>query len=242
MAVLAPEKTDLAHPDSKTIQKLFNAISPKYDFLNSFLSLGLHHAWRRHAVRRSLTGLERSILDLGVGTGRSLRAFTSSHPFERAVGCDFSTTMLEQAGAFLKKEIHLVACDFHSLPFASHSFDFATGSFILRSVQNRAHFFEEIARILEPGGKVAFLELTRPRNRLVWECVYKPYLRFYVPSVGKLFSRHEHAYEFLSQSVQSFVEPDLLSRELAAAGFHQVSIETFSLGIAALIQAKIKTP
>ena len=226
---------NLAHPDRKTIRCLFNQISSKYDFLNSFLSLGLESYWRHKAVRFALTGLERNILDLGAGTGKSLAVFLKEHSFEQAIGCDFSERMLEQARKRLGASVGLVVCDFHDLSFPEGTFDLVTGSFILRSVQDMGRFLSEVKRVLKPGGKAVFLELTRPKNPLIFKFFYQPYLQFYVPCMGKLVSRHDHAYEFLSQSVQKFVEPIVLRKNFESAGFSNLVLKSLSLGIVTLI-------
>ena len=231
-------RPSLAHPDPKTIRSLFNAISAKYDFLNSFLSLGLDRYWRRTAVECSLDGVEHSILDLGVGTGKSLGTFLKGHQFERVVGCDFSESMLRKAKERLGQSVILVACDFHELPFPARSFDLVTGSFILRSVQNMEQFLSEVKRVLAPDGKAVFLELTRPKNRAIWRFLYQPYLKFYVPCVGQLFSQHDHAYQFLSESIQSFAKSEELEEAFRVAGFSNVSARSLSLGAATLVQGK----
>jgi len=238
MAPPQVEGKDLAHPDRKTIQSLFDAISTKYDFLNSFLSFGLHHYWRQQMVKCTLTGLERMILDLGVGTGKALAAFKQAHRFERAVGCDFSENMLQKAKARFDQTVDLVACDFHELPFQNGAFDLVTGSFILRSVQDMPRFISEVKRVLLPGGRAVFLELTRPENRFVWQFFYRPYLKVCVPSIGQLFSKHDHAYQFLSQSIQAFIEPEELEKEFKATGFSEVLIRPLSFGTVTIIQGR----
>ena len=243
------EGKELAHPDRKTIQSLFNAISSKYDFLNSFLSFGLHHYWRRKLVLSAFApplplpkmggGIEGGrILDLGVGTGKSLATFLQTHQFERAVGCDFSDKMLRKAKVRLGPSAELVACDFHELPFPDGTFDLVTGSFILRIVQNMSRFISEVGRVLSPNGRAVFLELTRPKNRFAWKFFYQPYLKFCIPSVGYLFTRHDHAYQFLSQSIEAFIEPEDLKKEFLSAGFREVSIKPLSFGSVAILQGK----
>ena len=230
------EDRDLAHPDRKTIQSLFNTISPKYDFLNSFLSLGLHHYWRMRLVRESLSGLEQSILDIGVGTGKSMKSFLKKHRFRRAVGCDFSEPMLQRAKERLGSSASYVNCDFHEIPFHDQTFDLATGSFILRSVQDMGLFLSEIKRVLKSGGKIAFLELTRPRQSTVWNLIYKPYLKLWVPLVGRLFTRHDHAYEFLSRSIQTFASPEDIKAQMLKMGFRDVTFIPVSFGISTIIR------
>lgn len=232
-------KLDLAQPERKKIQSFFNGISKKYDFLNSFLSLGLDHKWRNRLVEAALTGSERSILDLGVGTGRSLGAFLSAHYFERAVGCDFSESMLQASRIRLNSRADLIQCDFHKLPFASGAFDLATGSFVLRSAADSlGSFFLELRRILKQKGRIAFLELTRPANRLFRRLLYEPYLNYYLPAVGRMVSRQPGAYQFLSKSIQSFLEPSDLKKELEKAGFSHITIRRLNFGIATIIHGE----
>jgi demethylmenaquinone methyltransferase/2-methoxy-6-polyprenyl-1,4-benzoquinol methylase len=189
-------------------------------------------------VQLSVNGLERTILDLGVGTGKSLEAFMNRHHFERAVGCDFSRNMLKKAEERLKGKAELIACDFHNLPFPPNSFDIVTGSFMLRSVQNMDRFFSEVKRVLKPQGKVIFLELTRPRNPIIWSFFYKPYLQFYIPWIGKFFSRHDEAYRFLSESVRYFMTVEELKEKFLLAQFKSVSIALLTFGAAAVVEGK----
>ena len=229
-------KTDLAHPDRQTIQSFFNAIPARYAFLTSFFSLGLDLYWRKRTVKVALSGQERSILDLGVGTGKSLNQFMNAHSFDLPVGCDFSNKMLEQARKRLRNRASLLVCDFHELPFPSDSFDMITGSFILRSVQEMRFFLGEVKRVMKKNGKAVFLELTRPENPLVWNLLYKPYLKFYIPFIGKLLSQHEEAYQFLSQSIQSFIEPADLKKDFEAVGFCDVTYQPIFFGAVTIIQ------
>jgi len=218
---------------------LFNAIDAQYDFLNSFLSLGLDRFWRWRTAERSLEGGERSILDLGVGTGKSLRAFLNAHRFERAVGCDFAGQMLERARRRLGLAADLVACDFHSLPFLPRTFDLVTGSFILRSVQEMDRFLSEVKRVLHFGGKVVFLELTRPANRFVRRLCYEPYLKFYVPWMGRFFSRHQRAYRFLTESILTFPDSHELKERFEAAGFTGVSRVPLTFGVVTILSGRV---
>ena len=175
-----------------------------------------------------------SILDLGVGTGESLEAFLKVHPFRCAVGCDFSENMLVKARARVGHSCEMVTGDFHELPFAKEAFDLVTGSFILRSVQNLVAFFSEVKRVLKRGGKAVFLELTRPQSRFLY-ALYQPYLKFYIPIVGKLVSRHTCAYQFLSQSVQSFLEPGVVRQQMGQVGFSDLTTKSLTFGAATII-------
>lgn len=237
MPALVSEEKKLAHPDGKTIRRLFDAITDKYDFLNSFLSFGLDRYWRSQLAKAAVLGNEKAVLDLGVGTGASLEAFLKHHSFERAVGCDFSENMLKRAELRLRGKAELFCCDFHNLPFPGETFDIVTGSFVLRSVQDMEQFVKGVFRVLKPGGRFSFLELTRVKNQILWNFIYQPYLRFVIPFFGSFFSRHDHAYDFLSQSIQTFMDPERLGEVLRGVGFSQISLKPLCLGAVTIIQA-----
>ncbi len=227
--------TTLSSPDSKTIQGFFDAIPERYDFLNSFLSFSIDSHWRRRLIREALASRENisSILDIGAGTGTSLKSFLAAHPFQLSVGCDFSQGMLKVAKEKIK-DASLLAADLHELPFADASFDLVTSSFVLRSVKDMERFLNEVKRILKPGGRFAFLDLTRPTNILFWNLLYRPYLNIYLPLVGKMVSKHREAYQFLSQSIQIFIEPTDLKQKMEAAGFRDTAFKPLTLGAATI--------
>lgn len=224
-------------PDAKTIQSLFNAIPERYDFLNSFLSFSLDKFWRRRQAELAIEGWENSILDIGVGTGKSLETFQAVRSFSRAVGCDFSEGMLRVARQKVGGAV-LAGADMHRLPFRDGSFDLVISSFVLRSVQHMDSFLGEVKRILTPRGKFAFLDLTRPKNRLFWYGLYQPYLHFYLPTVGKLVSNHPDAYQFLSKSIRQFVEPDDLKHKIEQAGFLDARAEPLSFGMVTVFMGR----
>jgi demethylmenaquinone methyltransferase / 2-methoxy-6-polyprenyl-1,4-benzoquinol methylase len=237
------QEFEFARPSLATIHRLFDEIPDRYDFLNSLFSFGTDGRWRKRLVEATHHSFVKEgrttsfcrVLDLGAGTGKSTAEFLHSQSYGRIFGCDFSLGMLGVAHEKMGRSCDFASGDFHSLPVRSESVDVVTGSFILRSAQNLAQLFGEANRILKPGGKVAFLELTRPKNRIFWTLAYLPYLKFYIPLVGRLFSKHNHAYKFLSQSIQTFSDPGKLSAELEACGFVSLSLTTLSWGLATII-------
>jgi len=224
-------ETEYHSPDSKTIQAFFDSIHARYDFLNTFMSFSLDRYWRSRLTQLSVGGRESSILDIGVGTGESLSAFLRKKSFRRAVGCDFSRGML----AVAQKKVQvaeLICSDMHELSFVDDSFDLVTCSFVLRSVTQMDRFLSEVKRVLASEGRFAFLELTRPSNVLFWNLLYRPYLNFYIPAVARLFSDRPQAYNFLTQSVQRFVEPTELVHQMERAGFSSVEALPLTGGMA----------
>lgn len=226
----------LASPDKGTIRVFFDQIAFRYDFLNSLLSFKLDHYWRAKSKKLVLDGYEQSVLDLGVGTGRFLKTFMSGKNFRRAVGVDFSSRMLERSRQDLPANVRFVSADFHHLPFPEAAFDLVISSFTLRSVKNLKLFFDEVYRVLTPHGKAAFLCLTRPQG--LFRIFYYPYIRYYLPLVGKFFSGNPEAYQFLSESIQHFQEPGTTVGLLRQRGFQTIQVHRLTFGAATLIVAK----
>ncbi|HPS37629.1 MAG TPA: class I SAM-dependent methyltransferase, partial [Candidatus Omnitrophota bacterium] len=130
--------------------------------------------------------------------------------------------------------VELQAGDFHELSFPDASFDLILSAFTLRSVQDMPRFLGGIFRVLKPGGRVAFLELTRPRNFLL-KLFFIPYVKIYLPLVGRWVSGNDTAYRFLSESVRHFQSPSVVMERMEKAGFSELSTKSFSFGTATLI-------
>lgn len=221
-------------PQSPAIQGFFESIAERYDFLNQFLSFRMDDHWRKKSVKIVYNTAQNSIVDLGIGTGKFLELFLKEKKWKRAAGLDFSENMLAVARKNLPEGVELVTGDFHQLPFEDSQFDVLISSFTLRSVKNMELFLSEVHRILATRGRVAFLCLTRPKSKL-WNILYYPYLNWYLPLIGGLFSGNKGAYEFLSKSIQSFQEPKATAAMMEKLGFKETKIIPFSFGMATLI-------
>lgn len=226
-------------PSSKkeTIQGFFDSIAPSYDGINKVLSLNLDESWRKKSRDLIYSPEQKTILDLGVGTGKFISLFLEKKKWETAVGLDFSIGMLRCGKESLKNAIQWVSGDFHHLPFQNDSFDAVISSYTLRSVQEMPKFFGELRRVLRANGKAGLLCLTRPRNWF-WRMMSYPYLKFFLPFVGGTLSGNRKAYEFLSSSILTFQEPQKTADMLKQQGFQEVQIISFSFGLATLIIAR----
>jgi SAM-dependent methyltransferase len=95
----------------------------------------------------------RRVLDLGTGTGLAAFAVARRFPEARVTGVDLSEGMVEQARATTPPElagrVTFQAGDAERLPFDD-------GSFELVTLANMIPFFDELARVVAPGGHVAF--------------------------------------------------------------------------------------
>jgi ubiquinone/menaquinone biosynthesis C-methylase UbiE len=101
------------------------------------------------------------VLDLGTGPGTAAIEIARAAPATRLVGIDLSPAMLRRArcrAAASGVALPLVHGDAAALPFADASFDGAVGHSFLYLLADPDAALREVARVVRPGGAVAFLE------------------------------------------------------------------------------------
>ena len=211
------------------VRSMFDAIAPRYDLVNRIMTFRLDVRWRHHAVLRLGLPAGSTVLDLACGTGDLCRDLENVG--HRAVGMDLSWGMLTAATT----DAPLVHADALRLPVADRSVDGITCGFALRNLTALEPFLAELTRVLRPGGRIALLEVDRPRNPVL-RLGHGIYFGRVVPFIGGLLSDRD-AYRYLPRSVAYLPpEADLLAT-IAAAGFVEVVKDRCSGGIAQLLTA-----
>jgi demethylmenaquinone methyltransferase / 2-methoxy-6-polyprenyl-1,4-benzoquinol methylase len=213
--------------EPESVRGMFDRIAPVYDVMNHAMTAGLDRRWRKLAVHEVVWPGDR-VLDACCGTGDL--AVEAERRGGRVVGLDFSGRMLERAR---KKSgaIEWVQGDALALPFGAGEFDAATVGFGVRNLADLEEGLRELARVLRPGGKLAVLEITRPRG------ILKPFFRFWfdvlVPLAGNVLPGGK-AYTYLPASVRRFPGPEDLTALLEHVGFADVRYRLLGGGIVAL--------
>jgi demethylmenaquinone methyltransferase / 2-methoxy-6-polyprenyl-1,4-benzoquinol methylase len=238
MTVL-PYKTDEASKKQQ-VENMFDNISPKYDFLNHFLSLGIDILWRKKAISLLKAHNPKNILDVATGTGDFAIEALKLNP-EKITGIDISEGMLEIGRKkILKKNLQskiiLMKGDSENLPFPSESFDAVTVSFGVRNFENLAKGLENIFRVLKPGGVLIVLEFSKPKKFPVKQ-FYNFYFKFILPKLGRIISRDSSAYTYLPESVKMFPEGPEFMKYLNKAGFKNIICRKLSFGISSIYKA-----
>jgi len=207
---------------------MFDRIAPVYDAMNRVMSAGLDLRWRRVAAAAAVRPGDR-VLDAACGTGDLALADLAAGAGE-VVGVDFSPRMLERARR-KSGAVRWVEADLLALPFPDASFDAATVGFGIRNVPELERGLRELRRVLRPGGRLALLEITRPRGLL------RPFFGLWfdalVPVAGRLLPGGR-AYAYLPASVRRFPGAEELAELLAAAGFGDVRFRLLAGSIVAV--------
>ena len=213
------------------VRGMFDRIAPVYDAMNRVMTAGLDRRWRKLAVRETVWPGDR-VLDSCCGTGDL--AVEAERRGARVVGLDFSEPMLERA-RHKSGTIEWVQGDALALPFEAGEFDAVTCGFGVRNLADLEGGLREAARVLKPGGKIAVLEITRPRGLL------RPFFRLWfdvlVPFAGKVLPGGK-AYTYLPASVRRFPGPEDLAALFVAAGFQDVRYRLLGGGTVALHVAR----
>jgi demethylmenaquinone methyltransferase/2-methoxy-6-polyprenyl-1,4-benzoquinol methylase len=199
------------------VRAMFDRIARVYDRMNSVMTAGMHHRWRRRAVDLAGVGPGSRALDVATGTG-DLAVELAGRGAD-VVGLDFSEAMLELARA-KAPGVEFVAGNALDLPFEDASFDAVTVGFGARNFADLDRGLNEMARVTRPGGRVVILEITTPQKPpLSW--FFRLWFDRAVPALGRLAGDSD-AYTYLPSSVRRFPGPRGLAERLAAAGLDDV--------------------
>jgi demethylmenaquinone methyltransferase/2-methoxy-6-polyprenyl-1,4-benzoquinol methylase len=210
---------------------MFDRIAPVYDVMNRVTTMGLDGGWRRLAAESAVRPGDR-VLDACCGTGDL--ALAAERAGGVVTGVDFSESMLERARR-KSGSVEWIRADVTSLAFADEAFDAATIGFGIRNVPEPEAGLAELARVLRRGGRLACLDLTRPRGLL--GPFYRLWFDGLIPLAGKLLPGGE-AYTYLPASVRRFPSPDDLAGVIERAGFTAIRWRLLAGGIVALHTAE----
>ncbi|MSQ12631.1 MAG: ubiquinone/menaquinone biosynthesis methyltransferase [Dehalococcoidia bacterium] len=239
---------------------MFNRIARRYDLLNTAISGGMHHRWRRLAARMAVDGVPLPLglsstlsatkgkeeglgegsraLDVATGTGDFALALLAKG-VPRVVGLDFLPSMIALAEAKARRKKHrarvsLVVGDALHLPFPPDSFQWVTSGFNMRNVADLELALAEMARVARPGGRVVILEITPLPPKGFFPHLFRWYFSAVTPLIGQLLAGDREAYTYLPSSVLRFPDAPALAKKMEAAGLTQVRYRLLGFGSTAV--------
>jgi demethylmenaquinone methyltransferase/2-methoxy-6-polyprenyl-1,4-benzoquinol methylase len=219
---------------------MFARISRRYDLLNSVMSGGRHHAWRRAAVRIAMEGRSGSALDIATGTGDFAVELAHRREVSRVIGLDITSPMLALARRkVVKKRVAsktgFLRGDAHTLPFSDAGFVCITVGFGARNFPDLPAALVEMARVLQPGGRLAILEIVHAKKDKLLAKLFRGAFRAVTPWLGALLARDREAYTYLPESVRGFLTADQLASTMTQAGFRIIGQRSFAFGTVAIL-------
>jgi demethylmenaquinone methyltransferase/2-methoxy-6-polyprenyl-1,4-benzoquinol methylase len=220
--------------------------------MNRLMTFGCDGRWRRRTVRAALGGSRYIahrhgeppllVLDVATGTGELALESLRLDPNLSVVGLDMVPEMLAVARA--KDEVaephretagrlDLVLGDALRLPFPDRTFDAIVTGFALRNVLDIPAAFREMARVTRAGGRLACLEIAKPRLP-IFRQAFALYFYQLVPLMGRLIAGEEPAYSYLPHSLSTFLTPEEIASVMRESGWHEVRHCRLMLGTVAV--------
>ncbi|MBM3943344.1 MAG: ubiquinone/menaquinone biosynthesis methyltransferase [SAR202 cluster bacterium] len=223
------------------VAEMFARISPRYDLMNSLMTGGQHHRWKRLTARLASQGLTGPALDVATGTGDLALCLARRPGIQPVVGADLLPPMLALARRKARQKgmdgrVYWAAGDALALPFPNNTFACATAGFSLRNMPEPdgiAGALREMVRVVRPGGRVAILELT-PMTGGIISRSFRLYFHHLVPLMGQLVAGERAAYTYLPRSVDRFLEAEALARLFRELGLREVGYRRLGCGTMAI--------
>ena len=215
---------------------MFDRIAGLYDRMNTVMTAGLHHQWRRRAADLARVQAGGRVLDVATGTGDlAFELAGRVGPSGEVVGSDFSERMLglaREKALRLRSPVRFEAGNALALPYEDGSFDAATVGFGARNFSDLPRGLEEMARVVRPGGRVVVLEITIP-TRPPLSHLLELWFETIVPALGRLAGDRQ-AYTYLPRSVRRFPPPRALAELMWRCGLREVAWLQTAGGIIAI--------
>jgi demethylmenaquinone methyltransferase/2-methoxy-6-polyprenyl-1,4-benzoquinol methylase len=222
---------------------MFDTISENYDRLNRVISFGIDIKWRKKVLQIVTQSNPKTILDIATGTG-DLAILMAQTKAPKIIGLDISAGMLEVGkkkiqNKKLSNTIEMVLADSEEMPFEDSYFDAITVAFGVRNFENLEKGLAEILRVLKPNGVFVILETSVP-DKTPYKQGYTFYSKNILPNIGKLFSKDNVAYGYLSESAAAFPYGEALNNILRKIGFIEVKAMPQTFGVATIYSATKK--
>jgi demethylmenaquinone methyltransferase/2-methoxy-6-polyprenyl-1,4-benzoquinol methylase len=237
--VYAGYKQVPAGEKERIVQQHFTTIARRYDLMNSILSFGLHHLWKRTAVK--VLGLKAGdrVIDVCGGTADlAILAANDVGPSGRIIVYDINREMMKAGrpkvvNSPFAGRILWVQGDAEQISCADQSCDAAMVGFGIRNLTHPEKGFREMYRVLKSGGKLMCLEFSKPSS-LWFRLLYDLYSRAFMPLAGRLFADSREAYTYLFESIRTFPSPEILTSILEETGFSEVTYHRLTKGVAVI--------
>lgn len=219
------------------MNRMFETIASRYDFITRFLSYGRDKGWKLTLVDMAGLGGDETVLDIACGTGDL--TFQTARRLRRgqAIGLDITKAMLEIAERKRLDSgvtnVSFYRADIMRLPFRDETFDCVTAGYALRNVPDIQPALKEILRVLKPGGRFLSLDFGHPPNRL-YRWLYLRYLIIVGSAVGIALHRDPDTYRYIPETLKLYPGQRGVSEMMRRAGFVDAGFREFGGGIMAI--------
>jgi len=217
------------------VENVFNKVYDKYDLMNDFMSFGIHRIWKKNLLAWMNPSSNKILADVACGTGDIGKLYLDFTSKENEIFCiDSNKSMIEKGrNKLIKyKNIKWMVDSAEKLSLKENSCDYYTISFGLRNTKSLNKSLSEAYRVLKPGGRYLCLEFSKIQNSNL-EFIYKYYSKI-IPHIGKAIVGEKEPYEYLTKSIDEFINQNELIELMKQNNFQNCSYRNMSGGIVAI--------
>jgi ubiquinone/menaquinone biosynthesis C-methylase UbiE len=153
--------------DQARVRAIYDDIAPTWDQRQGLVERRLMGQPMREALASALRG---NVLEIGTGTGPTLKLIARNPAITSFTGVDLSNGMLDEARKVVPEvnyPVTLRQMDAGHLDFPDASFDTVTTSLMLCTVPDPTLALREMARVCRPNGRVVLLEHVQAPNPIL---------------------------------------------------------------------------
>ncbi len=216
------------------VKTIFNKISYRYDFLNSFLSFGLHKLWKKKLVDLLKPQQGEVWADLCCGTGDlAFLICKRVGPNGSITGIDSAKEILniakKKAERVKNKFINWESKDILEIDEYARNFDGICMSYGLRNLESVEKGIKKVFSLLNDKGRAGFLDFHHSRKNSLSNIFQKIYLRLVVVPISRVFNLSRE-YAYIEESISKFPKGNELILIAKEVGFERIEYRTIFFG------------
>lgn len=230
-------KDCISNPEDKKEynQVHFTESAPRYDIATKALSLGCDSYWKEKLICELPEITKPKCIDLACGTGDICFLLAAKYPQAQILGVDLTKAMIDIAER--KNSVPFVSfeCgDMSELSASDGSVDIITGSYALRNAPDLVLALSEIRRVLKAGGIAAFLDFSKPRDKVAQEIQYWV-LKAWGSFWGLMLHRNRQVHGYISESMKTYPNREELRALFEKEGFRVKSQRGLFFGMTEIL-------
>jgi demethylmenaquinone methyltransferase/2-methoxy-6-polyprenyl-1,4-benzoquinol methylase len=184
--------------------------------MNYITSFGFSIRWRKQFLDKLGKSHEKlQVIDLLSGLGENWTFLKKNFPNAEFHALDFSERMIEQSTKKGKEvfdnQLNLVCENVLESNLKSDYFDIISCAYGLKTfnLEQIDQLAKEVSRILKPNGKFSFVEVSKPKNKLLLY-FFGFYLGKVIPVLGKIFLGNPEDYKMLWIYISKFENSEVV--------------------------------
>ncbi|MEG0851869.1 MAG: class I SAM-dependent methyltransferase [Flavobacterium sp.] len=200
------------------VKQLFNQMSSSYERVNYITSFGFSIRWRKQFLNKLGTSNEKlNIIDLLSGLGENWVHLKNNFPNASFSVLDFSEQMIinskPKAQKVFGENVEIICADVLQNNLPSDHYDIVSCAFGLKTFnEDQLHILaRELNRILKPGGKFSFVEVSIPNNKVLY-LLYSFYVGKVIPILGRVFLGNPQDYKMLWIYTRNFKNSKMIKQ------------------------------